>query len=558
MGAKRSKKTGDDKSIRSIAPKAGTISTIDPSVSVDKKDCYQGGGAAVLASPPEAIIDASPGVDASLLPTSTDESSHGSHLTNQEKSADLISGASNIRRSSNPKDSDRKAAKEENIPTCSSPQMSESRWIPDVYVSNFVPRAFTAVNNSTAILETTEKAECIDFTAYINTFGGLYFLSEHLSLAYPPTSSETGPLASIHSLDPENYGIHFSDCLARDMEAHSSAIRLFDLFGVSLVKSDASQKLFTLHVPGIREGVPMVSYGDEIMLRQLRLDPTTNLPFNMEAWLAPGGGAETGSIAPGFTGYQISAVVMAVQKSTETLTLKVQGWLSELLIFNVCFIVQARIIKSQQRAISKTSQELVIAHSARDSNEHNNSSKATTIGLYKDYGAIGKPVIKQPQDTQADDKINDWLRCMLFPVENDGIWQESLQSGTFSQAWVDQTLNYEQKVSAHSFHHVNQMPTESLESRKCGTIQRLRKHAFHNSWATRNRKNKNDLRDGKTAFQRPAFQRSHLTLCPLRRCGGYLGPTSERALQAERDAPSERLFKDFCRGTSRFDDTLLR
>lgn len=290
-----------------------------------------------------------------------------------------------------------------NIHAKSSLNTVEPSWKPDVYVKAFIPRAFTAINSSPAIHINSMGVETIRFKEYSKKFAGDYLLPEIAAPLNPPAYSGNNLLLSVQNLNAKNYGGHLLDCLLLDLEKHSDEIHMYDQYGVSLEVSDASQGIYRLHVPGIREGAPIVAYGDQVRLRQLRLDPKTSLPLGMEAFFYKGGDSDGRTAAPGFTGYQINAVVVAVAKSVDYVFLRVNSVLPERLVFNVCFTVQARHFQSVQRAIASVTDELAIP--------------------------------------------SHWLRCMLFPGEPDGIWQKNPPSGKFRQTWFDQTLNYEQKAS---------------------------------------------------------------------------------------------------------------
>lgn len=312
---------------------------------------------------------------------------------------------------------------------------TESRWKPDIYINSFVPRAFTAINYSSAVPIASIGVEIIDFAEYTKNFAGVYFIPDMKALAYQPTHSDGRVGASFRLLDIDNYTDYFMDSLFLDLEAQNSRIHSHDLFGVPLIVNEASQYIFTLHVPGLREGTPIVSYGDKVMLRQLRLDPVTKVPMYMAHWMLPGGGYNQGTPAPGFTGYQLNAIVMAVDRSAENITLRVNGVLPEPLVFNVCFGVQVRDIQSMQRALMRVDHELALARSTSI------SSRST------EHHGIS---IAMDTNTFAKGEVNNWLRCMLFPVEADGIWQDTPPSGTFKQKFIDQSLNYEQKASSVS------------------------------------------------------------------------------------------------------------
>lgn len=300
-------------------------------------------------------------------------------------------------------------------------------WKPDVYVKSFIPRAFTAINSSPAILVNSAGVETIKFREYTKNFAGDFLLPEIAALPYPPMYSGKD-LVPVQKLSTDNYRDHMLDCLLLDHEKQSGEIHLYDMYGVSLEVSDASQEIFKLHVPGIREGAPLVAYGDQVMLRQLRLDPKTSIPLGMETFFHLGGEFDGRITAPGFTGYQINAVVVAVNKSVEDVFLRVNGVLPEQLVFNVCFLVQPRYFQSVERAIASVSDELIVKNFSQS-------------------------------------QLGHWLRCMLFPGNADGIWQKNPPSGKFRQTWFDQTLNYEQKVSCFSISCLKLLAKSSTRKR---------------------------------------------------------------------------------------------
>lgn len=272
---------------------------------------------------------------------------------------------------------------------------------------------------------------------------------------------------------------------------------------------DRPQEIYGLHVAGLRKNTPRAAYGDNVMVRQLVMDPVTQLPM-----AAP---------ASGSTGYQISAVVMGIDRPKEVLNLRINGFTPYLLMCNISFIVQTRWIKSLQRAVSsiaiqlKTSQQ---QHSPTDnqptvdqasSPEHDfgpigTAIKSLPISSGLDYFGPAKPPVKNsnasrkeyigaiassaraprtecrdglgfmgPPPWEANDSSRpteseeprshlrnsiynprldvaiqltsqNWLRRMLFPEDADGVTQRSLPQGVFKRSWFDRHLNHEQKV----------------------------------------------------------------------------------------------------------------
>ena len=283
-------------------------------------------------------------------------------------------------------------------------------WRPDVFVRAYVPNAFLAVNSAPALFCDSPPVDGIDYVNYVASFGSRLFLPQIPSNFHlPPLHDQQG---SRPELGQENYGIYFSNTIELDLQAQEPEVRSFDLFGVELFYIGAPEVgILSLHVPGLREETPRVAYGDTVLLRQLIIDPRTKLPYSPSD--AP---AASHTAHPGFTGYQISATVIGVDRAHELVKLRALGIVPSLpgsLRFNVSFIVQPQRFQCVQRAISDASREL--------------------------QSVVAKKTGRQDQ--------RSWMQCMLFPRVEDGIRREGLPRGTFTQRWVDLALNYEQKVS---------------------------------------------------------------------------------------------------------------
>ena len=299
---------------------------------------------------------------------------------------------------------------------------SKQLWRPDIFVHAFVPRSLTAINESPAYLDKTTAGKGVDFEAYISTFAAARFLPASVE---PSSwqSSQTPLVDRLDHLSSVNYGRYFRDCLLLDLEAQVPELRSYDLFKVPLETLLMGQR-YRLKVSGLREGTPSVNLGDFILLRQLILNPVTQLPQGMDAWLAPGGGCSRGEPAPGFTKVQIRALVTAVDKTSESLIIDVHGRISPgMPMCNVSFIVQPSLVESLHRAVKDVSQEL---------------SKQFAMATVTPLQFSRNPSSKRTH--------NNWLGYMLFPLEANGLQQTTLPSATFSQTWFDGTLNYEQKV----------------------------------------------------------------------------------------------------------------
>ncbi|KAL8948945.1 MAG: hypothetical protein Q9222_004910 [Ikaeria aurantiellina] len=267
--------------------------------------------------------------------------------------------------------------KHSNTPTAAHDNHDPS-WKPDIYAHAYVPEAFLAVNASPAILLTSTPVPAIDFAQYTSTFAGSCILPL-LDPLQAPSLDGASPVSSIDNLTNETYEQHLSDCLVLDLEAQVPEIRTYDMYGVQLDVIDRAQETYSLHVPGLRENAPRVAFGDNIMVRQLVMDPTTKLPL-----AAP---------ASGSTGYQISAVVVGVDRPKETLNLRINGFTPHLLMCNITFIVQTRWIKSLQRAVGSLATALKASQKfASPSISTDHTPADSTSSAEHDYGPIGTPI----------------------------------------------------------------------------------------------------------------------------------------------------------------------
>ncbi|KAL8895798.1 MAG: hypothetical protein Q9207_008005 [Kuettlingeria erythrocarpa] len=266
--------------------------------------------------------------------------------------------------------------------------LDEPQWKPDIYAHAYVPDAFLAVNKSPAILLSSTPVMGVDFARYTSSFASPLFLPP---LPSPPAPSFDGalPVDSIDSLCIDNYGQHLSDCIVLDLEAQVPEIRTYDMFGVQLGVVDRVQEMYSLHVPGVRENTPRVAFGDNVMVRQLVMDPTTKLPL-----AAP---------ASGSTGYQISAVVVGLDRPNEILHLRINGCTPHLLICNASFMVQTRWIKSLQRAVGSVSAELNAAlnHSGNTLSMFQTREDSPPSPEH-DFGPIGTPIKSPPIKSRSD------------------------------------------------------------------------------------------------------------------------------------------------------------
>ena len=282
-------------------------------------------------------------------------------------------------------------------------------WRPDVFVRAYVPQDLLAINRAPARFITSPPIAGIDYTQYC-----VSFLSQLFSFSNSQVLDPQGQ-SSKSELRDDSYGARSRDALARDLLAQEPEVRSFDMFEAELSPVPApTMDEYQFHVPGLREGTPRVAYGDTILLRQLVIDRLTNRPYPQHGHTAA---------HPGFTGYQISAVVCRVDRSREMVVVRASGVLTASLPlrFNVSFIVQTEAIRCLERAVDDMSRELTRATNRIQSDSNDSAVK-------QEKAQTGR----------------SWIQSILTPSEEDGQRRTRLPRGAFSQRWVDPKLNYEQ------------------------------------------------------------------------------------------------------------------
>ncbi|KAI9881504.1 MAG: hypothetical protein M1830_000067 [Pleopsidium flavum] len=360
--------------------------------------------------------------------------------------------------------------------TLRAPGTRVGQWMPDVYAKTYVPESLIAINRSAATFVPSKPVDGLDLQAYMSTFAGSQFLLPHpLS---PPLRAQSGDnVARLPDrLSPENYTVHFEECLELELEAQIVKHCSYDMFRATVRQHDLTHQLYSLVVPGLRENTPRVVLGDVVMLRQLRLDPSTMLPRKMSVWMGAGGGRQRGEPAPGFTGFQHCAVVWGIDKVRETLLLRIDGLPSEPLVFNISFLVQPNFMQALQRAVSaihsvlREGHELHASYDSRGAYQDNSADvaslaqRATHISSQSKMRAVSLPGSASgassgvsPAYLRPDrgDSSSQWMRCRLFPTETDGLPQTELPNGIFKQNWYDKDLNYEQMKAVNAIQTAN-------------------------------------------------------------------------------------------------------
>ncbi|KAI9813245.1 MAG: hypothetical protein M1827_004187 [Pycnora praestabilis] len=340
--------------------------------------------------------------------------------------------------------------------TSSSTDFNVGRWMPDVYARPFVSNHLIAINESPAAEVISQPMPTVNFQAYVASFSGNGFLTAQLPI-FPPLPSPQYPMTISSDLQLNTYRQHFESLLSLEYEAEVRESRLYNLYRVSV--GFKGPQMYSLKVPGMREGTPRVELGDVILLRQLRLDPETMLPLFMNQWLMPGHGKDQGYPAPGFTGLQHNAIVWGVSRANETIAIRMDSCIPESMFFNVVFLPKLKRIQNQQRAVVDIQQQMRLtepnAPQADENETHRSQSSNSETFPDTDQGTNASKATEQDTDEELNDGRQDWVKRMLFPKEKHGVRQNSLPTGLLDQDWFDHQLNYEQKKAVDAIQQQN-------------------------------------------------------------------------------------------------------
>ncbi|MCJ1437606.1 hypothetical protein MMC27_006993 [Xylographa pallens] len=350
-------------------------------------------------------------------------------------------------------------------------------WRANVYAQPYIPLALSAINLSHATVVLSAPIPSIDFHDYVSSFAGKRYLMPHTPLAtLTPSNLPSQPTLL---LDPKIYESFFIRALTSELEAEAVTTNSYNLYQVPLHHKNPLDQMYELRVPGLREDRPKLNLGDTVELRQLRVDLLNGRPFGMEHWLIPGGGRDRGYIAPGFTGVQYHATVWGLDRGKEQVLLRVDGCVDERLIFNVIFRVQQKRVEPFQRAIADAASQLYesiaeqldLATSEGESKNNKDSAGGHTP-IKQDYDLSGEIFGDEDEIKESSTLQNTWMRRMLFPDETDGVKQQGLPKGVFTQNFFDENLNYEQQASIQTF------PLKPKAIAKAFRILRLAIEAF--------------------------------------------------------------------------------
>ena len=347
-------------------------------------------------------------------------------------------------------------------PTSSEPAVGT--WKPDVYARAYVPESLVAVNWSPATFALSKGRGGIDYQSYILSFAGSLFLRPYAPAAPLDWHSFNQVADPPVTLSSESYLKHFQNCLNWEWKAQLTEYRSYDMFRVRVIWHDLNNRIYSVVVPGLREGTPRIVIGDTVLLRQLRLDHTM-LPCLMSQWMAPGGGQQRGEPAPGFTGFQHCAAVWGIDKPKDMLLLRIDNLVPESMIFNVSFTAPMDIVQAMQRAVSvihdllnekggrtspwapgeaqRTDATIVPRH-PQISTHNANQYRPNALCLEGSAIASSEESSSTVSRSPALENSSQWVSSMLFPSEIDGNIQLELPKGHFGQVWFDPQLNYEQ------------------------------------------------------------------------------------------------------------------
>ena len=344
------------------------------------------------------------------------------------------------------------------------------RWQPDIYANSFVPRTLVVINERPATTLLTPPQEGIEFEKYVTALYSQHFRE---ALPVPHVSKWDGTNSAQFNGRPgeQNYEADFQHCLMLDVKGQEEEVKANNMFGANLTCIDREAALFILSVPGLREDSPSVDFGDTVLLRQWIETPIAPLNLGLHGWLLHGPNS------PGFTGYEVSAVVVGVDTVTDTLRIRAYGLLNQPQIkCNVIFVRQSRHLQSMQNALINVAGEL--------------EELATNSGLMEPSQIEGignpSPVDTWNQEQSTLSRGSKWLQHMLFPLKEYGVIREGLPSVKFPQKWFDIALNYEQKkavnaITARNYgqlcYLINGPPGTGKTKTICETVTQLGRRA---------------------------------------------------------------------------------
>ncbi|KAK5117016.1 hypothetical protein LTR62_006737 [Meristemomyces frigidus] len=268
----------------------------------------------------------------------------------------------------------------------------------DVYARPYIPTVLQRINELPAQQIHSLPAKWIDYQSYVHSLAGAAFLTADPP---PPEIPETVPAASAADLQPSSYHAVFRQALIEEAQALQRDCNEQSLYNIPIQRAPAQNSprpvMYWLQVPGLREMSLNVEIGDIVQLRQL------NFGLKGEVLEAPLlAYNQHGPVLVSLTDYvylQHNAVIWGIHRQQERLILRVDDLLPHSSRFNVCFTVQQGRLGALYRAVAN---------------------------------------IHHAMPNQG------WLQSMLFPTNDDGVLQRTLNKSTIDWELHDKLLNYEQ------------------------------------------------------------------------------------------------------------------
>ena len=314
----------------------------------------------------------------------------------------------------------------------------------------FIPSTLRLINTESArvVVDVHERERhCIDFHQYISSFAGSNFLPVQSINSSTPDLEHTP--SSKMTLGASSYLRVFSVLLNNESTAKREEHETRALYKVPLHRiTTRDGELWALSVPGLREDNPHIEMGNTLQLRQLCVDNAGHLmqmPVFMDIYQTSHLGSPPFKHAC-WTGVQHNISVASVNRALELVHFKAEG-LQFLSIgphvlpmqVNVTFPLKDSSLRAQRRALARADNVLkkIIASTTRDDRSHNfrlndsTQSSATKCGL------------TEPPELFSRTLRNDWMRRMLFPIEDDGHLQSRLRKIP-QRPFFDHAINYEQ------------------------------------------------------------------------------------------------------------------
>jgi len=311
----------------------------------------------------------------------------------------------------------------------------------NVYAHPFIPEQLRQVNREPGTIATTPSRHFIDFHQYVQSFAGSSLLPE---APIPPPQNPTSITHSISQQGPTaaGYFSYFSSMLIDEIEAQQKENESLAMYRVHIQSSE--ENLLSISVPGLREESPRVELGDTLELRQLwgeqhaYFQPYIQFPRLL------------------WTGIIHHASVYGIHRAEERVYLRVDGWDPSSLKnshvptwVNVVFPLKRRPLHIGWSSLifinDSLSKALHASWGDLRQGDHimaQNNLIDRMNGLNINFNPLNSQVTGINGHSRTE-KRNEWIRRMLFPLEEDGEIQTELRKIP-QRKLFDAKVNYEQ------------------------------------------------------------------------------------------------------------------